>query len=112
MSPLGVRRLVPAILVAATLLSSGTIHDAGGAASGLVAAYSFDQATGSTVADLSGNANAATLRNATIVAGGKYGGAVNLNGTSATVTVPESATLDLTAGVTVEAWVRPTSFNS
>jgi chitodextrinase len=110
MSPLFRRRLVPALLVVAGLLGIGTIHAAGGATAGLVAAYSFDQASGTSVADLSGSGNTATLRNATIVAGGKYGGAVSLNGTNATVTVPESATLDLTAGMTIEAWVRPTGF--
>ena len=91
MSHLPMRRLLPAILVAAGLLSIGTVHDAGAAGGGLVAAYSFDQGSGTSAPDLSGNGNTATLHNATFVAGGKYGGAVSLNGTNASVTVPDSA---------------------
>src|SRR5437660_5494713 len=110
MSHLPMRRVPPAILVAAGLLSIGTVHDAGAAGGGLVAAYSFDQGSGTIASDLSGNGNTATLHNATFVAGGKYGGAVSLNGTNASVTVPDSASLDLTGGMTLEAWVRSTSF--
>ncbi len=38
---------------------------------------------------------------------GKFNGALSFNGTNASVTVPDSATLDLTTGMTLEAWVRP-----
>src|SRR5439155_22423951 len=37
------------------LLSIGTVHDAGAAGAGLVAASSFDQGSGTSVPDLSGN---------------------------------------------------------
>ena len=52
--------------------------------------------------------NIATLSSATwSPTGGKYGGAVSLNGTSSLISVPASAGLDL-ANMTLEAWVRPT----
>src|SRR5712691_1746630 len=103
------RWLLPAILLAAGLLSLGTIPAAGAAGSGVVAAYSFDDGSGSSASDLSGNGNTATLHGATWTTG-KYGGAVSFNGTSSLVTVPDSASLDLSSGLTLEAWVRATSF--
>ncbi len=76
---------------------------------GLVAAYSFDAGTGTTAADASGNGNAGTLANATWTTSGKYGGALTFNGTSSMVSVPDNATLDLTNGMTLSAWVYPTA---
>lgn len=74
---------------------------------GLVGAWSFDEGTGSTTADLSGSGNTGTLANATWTAGGRYGGALSFNGTNASVMVPDADSLDLTTGMTLEAWVRP-----
>ena len=42
-------------------------------ARGLVAAYSFNEGTGTTVADLSGNGNTGTISGATWTSTGKYG---------------------------------------
>ena len=44
--------------------------------SGLVAAYSFDGGTGTTVNDLSGNGNPGTVSNTTWTSAGKYGNAL------------------------------------
>src|SRR2546422_274680 len=77
-------------------------------ASGPVAAYSFDAGTGTTLADLSGNGNAGTITSGTWTASGKYGSALVFNGTSSRVTINDSASLHLTAGMTLEAWVYPT----
>ena len=52
-------------------------------AGGLVAAYGFNEGTGSTAADLSGNGNTGTLSNAAWSAAGKFGGALSFNGTNA-----------------------------
>jgi hypothetical protein len=73
----------------------------------LVAAYGFDESSGSTVTDASGNANTGTITAATRTLSGKYGSALSFNGTSARVTVPDSASLDLTNAMTIEAWVLP-----
>jgi chitodextrinase len=78
---------------------------------GLVAAYSLDQ-SGSTVADASGNGNAGTVSGATWTAGGRYGGAYSFNGTSSYIDVPDSPSLDLTTGMTLEAWVDPAAASS
>ena len=42
-------------------------------------------------------------------AAGKFGNALSFNGTNASVTVPDSNSLDLTTGMTLEAWVKPTT---
>jgi PKD repeat protein len=79
---------------------------------GLVAAYSFDQGSGTTLVDDSGNGNNGTLANAAWVAGGRFGGALQFNGSPGSlVTVPDSTSLHLTAGMTLEAWVKPTGLN-
>jgi len=73
----------------------------------LVAAYSFDEGTGTTVADLSGHGNNGTVSNATWASAGKFGKALTFNGTTALVTIPDAPMLRLTAGMTLEAWVNP-----
>ena len=64
----------------------------------LVAAYAFDEGSGTTVADSSGNGNNGTVANATWTATGKFGQALVFNGTSTRVTVPDSPSLHLTTG--------------
>src|SRR5204862_394492 len=71
------------------------------ATTGLVAAYSFDEASGTTAKDSSGNGNAGTISNATWTTG-KNGGALSFNGTTSLVTVADSPSLDLTNGMTLE----------
>src|SRR5262249_31144954 len=78
----------------------------------LVAAYSFDEGTGNVLHDVSGNGNDGTVASATW-SSGKYGGALTFTGASgSSVTVNDSASLDLTTGMTVEAWVSPTKLTS
>jgi fibronectin type 3 domain-containing protein len=79
---------------------------------GLVAAYSFDEGTGTTVGDSSGNGNTGTISNATWTTAGKYGAALSFNGTNARVNVPNSTSLQLTSGMTLEAWVNPANVSS
>jgi hypothetical protein len=79
---------------------------------GLVAAYSFNEGSGTTVADASGTGNAGTIGTATWSTTGKYGNALSFNGTSARVTVPDAASLRLTTGMTLEAWVNPSVVNA
>ena len=82
------------------------------ASSGLVAAYAFDEGSGTTVTDASGNGNNGTITNATWVTTGKYGDALKFNGTSSLVTIPDAASLHLSTGMTLEAWVNPSTVNS
>jgi hypothetical protein len=76
--------------------------------SGLVAALSFNAGSGMTAVDASGNGNAATLNGPVWSTAGRYGAALSFDGTNDWLTIADSATLDLTTGMTLEAWVRPT----
>jgi subtilisin family serine protease len=78
------------------------------APTGLVAAYGFNQTSGTQVVDASGQGNTGTLSNGTWSAAGKNGAAVSFT-TNGFVTIPDAPSLDLTSGMTIEAWVRPTS---
>ncbi|MBX7135011.1 MAG: Ig-like domain-containing protein [Fimbriimonadaceae bacterium] len=75
----------------------------------LVAAYGFNEGSGSTLTDLSGNGNTGAITNATWSSSGKYGKALSFNGTNSLVTINDSASLDLTNGMTIEAWVKPST---
>ncbi|HJV66231.1 MAG TPA: Ig-like domain-containing protein [Geomonas sp.] len=93
-----------------TSTSSGSTSTSTGS-TGLVAAYSFNEGTGTTVADKSGNGNNGTLSNTTWTTG-KYGNALSFNGTSSKVTINDSASLHLSSGMTLEAWVLPTRIST
>src|SRR5205807_1496960 len=54
---------------------------------GLVAAYGFNEGSGPTVTDSSGNNNTGTISGATWTTAGRYGSALVFDGTSANVTV-------------------------
>src|SRR5262249_10568989 len=74
---------------------------------GLVAAYGFNETSGTTTADASGNNNTGTLGSGVTRASGKFGGALVFNGDK--VTIPNTASLGLTTAMTLEAWVNPSS---
>jgi hypothetical protein len=74
---------------------------------GLVAAYGFNSGSGVQVTDASGQGNTGTISSATWTTAGKFGAALSFNGTSSWVTIADAASLDLTSGMTIEAWVNP-----
>jgi glucose/arabinose dehydrogenase/PKD repeat protein len=77
---------------------------------GLVAAYGFNEASGTSVTDATGNANTGTMNaGVTRSATGRYGRALSFNGSSGVVTIPDANSLDLTTGLTLSAYVRPTT---
>ena len=102
-----------ALTVAVAMAAAFWIPSASAQTSGLVAAYSFDEGAGSTAADSSGSGN-----NGTLVSGAswsttaKFGAAANFDGSNDRIDVPDSNSLDLTSGMTLEAWVRPTANSS
>src|SRR6516162_5197923 len=106
---MSVRLVVCSLLVAPLLLVA---QAASPASPGLVAAFGFDEGSGSSVADASGNGNTGTISGATWVAAGKFGKALQFNGTSARVNVPDAASLHLTTGLTLEAWVNPSTVSN
>jgi hypothetical protein len=78
---------------------------------GLVGAWGFDEASGATATDASGAGNAGTIAGATRTASGRYGRALSFDGVDDLVTVPDASSLDLTSGMTLEGWIRPTTLH-
>ncbi|MFI6502284.1 LamG-like jellyroll fold domain-containing protein [Nonomuraea typhae] len=76
---------------------------------GLVAAYSMNEGAGTAVGDASPSGNNGTATATTWAPTGKYGKALSFNGASSWVTVADSPSLRLTTGMTLEAWIRPTT---
>ena len=56
--------------------------------------------------------NTGAISGATWTTGGKNGGALSFDGTNDLVSVADSASLDLTTGMTIEAWVKPAKLGS
>jgi concanavalin A-like lectin/glucanase superfamily protein/copper-binding protein NosD len=79
------------------------------ASTGLVASYSFNAGSGSSVADGTGTGNNGTISGAAWTSAGKYGSALSFDGVNDWVTIPDAASLDLTNGMTLEAWVKPST---
>jgi glucose/arabinose dehydrogenase/PKD repeat protein len=78
---------------------------------GLVAAYSFDASSGTTLTDTSGNAHNGTITGATWTTG-KYGNSLSFNGSNQMVTVADANDLDFSSGMTLEAYVYPAAINN
>ena len=79
---------------------------------GLVASYNFNAGSGTTLADRSGTGNNGTIANGTWSIAGHTLGALSFNGTNTLVTVADSNSLDLTSGMTLEAWVNPSALGA
>jgi chitodextrinase len=77
-----------------------------------VAAYGFNEGSGTVVSDASGNGNNGTISGATWTTSGKYGSALTFNGTNARVTINNAPSLQLTTGMTLEAWVNLSTVNN
>ncbi len=98
-------------LSAYSSIASATTPDAPVTPPGLVGAWAFNEGTGTTTADASGNGNTGTLVGASWTTQGRYGGALSFNGSSL-VRVQDSASLDLTTAMTLSAWIMPTATQS
>jgi len=76
---------------------------------GLVAAYGFNEGSGTVITDLSGNGNHGTISGAAWTSSGRFGKALTFDGVNDWVTVNDAPSLDLTTGMTLAAWVYPTT---
>jgi RHS repeat-associated protein len=87
---------------------SESVQTSGGTpATGLKAAYDLGEGSGAAAADRSGNGNVGAITGAPWTASGHHGGGLDLDGTDDHVTVPASASLNPTGGVTLESWIDP-----
>ena len=82
--------------------------DAGTLSVGLLTYYRFDETSGTTAADSSGNGNTASLSGGPTFSAGIQGNAVTLSGTSQYVSLP-SGILSSATSFSVSAWVKLSS---
>jgi chitodextrinase len=89
------------------------VSHAAAPSSGLVGYWPFDEPSGSTVLDGSGNNNSGALTGsgATRTTGRVGSGSLSFNGSSGRVTIPHSTSLNLSSSFTLTAWLRPTSLS-
>jgi hypothetical protein len=71
--------------------------------------WKFDEKTGTSAVDSTGNANTGTLTNGPLWTSGKYGSALNFDGADDVVDVGSASSLDDLGPMTLEAWVYPRS---
>ena len=89
-----------------------TVANAATPGGGLVAAYSFNEGTGGTLTDRTGLGHTGTLSGAAWTTQGRFGGALSFDGVNDWVTIGDANDLDVTTGLTVEAWVYPTALGA
>jgi len=73
---------------------------------GLVAAYNFNEGSGTTVIDASGHGITGTVHGTAWTTGGRYGNALSFNGSSGYVDLGNPALLQITGSTTWSAWVK------
>jgi hypothetical protein len=96
-------------LLAGSTLGVGAAS-AGASTAGLVGAWSFDEGSGTTIADASGHGNAGALTGAEWTKG-KHGFALSFDGRKSFVKVPHASALRFARGMTIDAWVRPAALD-
>jgi len=76
--------------------------------SGLAAGWSFNEASGPSATDSSGNNNTATLVNGVARTVGHSGGGLTFNGVNDYLTIPNSPSLNISGtGLTLSLWINP-----
>jgi hypothetical protein len=93
------------VTVTVTAATGGNV----GLNAGLVAAYSFDAGSGTTLTDSSGKGNHGTISGATWTTQGRFGKALTFDGVNDVVTVPDASPLDLGSQGSLAAWVKLTT---
>jgi hypothetical protein len=73
-----------------------------------VAAYSFEDGSGTTLTDVTGKGHTGTVFQATWTTTGKNGRALRFDGSNDWVTINDAPDLHLSSAMTLEVWVNPT----
>ena len=74
---------------------------------GLVAAYAFNEGSGTTIADNAGLGHTGSISGPAWTAVGRFGGGLRFDGVNDVVAVADRPDLDFTSGMTLEAWHLP-----
>ena len=74
--------------------------------SDLEAYYTFDEGSGSTAADSSGNGNNGTVSGASWDSSGQVGGCLDFDGSYDYVSITNSSSLQISGEITIAAWVK------
>jgi uncharacterized repeat protein (TIGR01451 family) len=101
-----------ALVLVAVLVGGRLAPITSAQATGLVAAFGFEEGSGTRATDSSGTGNHGTLSNGGWTTAGHNGGGLLLNGSNAMVVVPDAPSLRLTSAATLEAWVLPTAISN
>ena len=83
---------------------------AAAAGSDPVAAYAFDDGTGTSAADASGHSLTGTLVNGPTWATGKYGSALSFDGVDDHVDLGNPSALQITGSMTISGWINSAAF--
>ena len=98
------------ITVPNTAQSYTATYRVASAPSGVVAAWGFNEGSGTTTADASGNNNTATLLGGPTWVAGKYGKAVSFDQVNDYLSVPNSSSLNISGNaMTLSMWINPGS---
>jgi len=102
--------LVGCLVVAASCRSGATLQsDRSALDAALVAAWNFDEGSGTTLHDVTTNHLDGTVTTHQSWVAGKYGSALLFDG-AGIITIPDPGTgspLDITTGLTISAWIAP-----
>lgn len=80
--------------------------------SGLVGYWKMDETVGSSsAADSSGSGNTGTYTNGATTVTGKFANAASLNGSNQIISVPNASSLNITAAITLSAWIKTSGSN-
>jgi hypothetical protein len=90
---------------AASNVDGDSGSDSGDVTAGLIAYYPFDETSGTTAADASGNGHTGSLMGGATWATGHRAGAVSLNGNNGYVGLP-SGILSTTSNFTIATWIK------
>jgi hypothetical protein len=72
--------------------------------------WQFDEGSGTTTRDSSGNGHPGTFQGGVTWVPGRFGSAVRINGTDGVVVVPNGTVLNPTSALTVSAWINAESW--
>ncbi len=108
--------ILASLLAVFILIPTGILNAQTAPTNGLVGYWTFDEGSGTTASDSSGNGNTGTLTNGPTWTSGQIGGALSFDGVNDVVEIDSVSSLKPSTVITVSAWVKlkvdATAFNA